>query len=495
MEASAVPAKFNIPWAYAAGSSYIRAIPQASQIGITPNAASLTDGFPPLPFQPGGAPSGMDFNGILKWITQWNQWQGAGALVKYDPTFSAAIGGYPVGTFLAAAVAGSCWLSTVDNNTTDPDTGGAGWVQLTGTININAIAADVQDQTWIYCVDSGTADALVLTPSPAVTLLTPGLRLNVKKAANPNATTTPTANINSLGAKTIVRADGSSIQPNDLPAYGFFDLEYDGTALRLLELPPSAVRIRLTANQTFYVATTGSDSTGNGTSGSPWATLQHAFQAVYETYDLAGYTITFQVANGTYTSGLLWDGLFLGQVGPIYITGNHASPGSVIINVTGGPCFHHRFGCNVFLDGFMLRCGITSLGTGALCCEFGGYIGFQNLYFDACLNTYHQFSNFGTIFCDADYWISGGAYAHHYAQLQGNIDCSGATIVLSGTPAFTTFCQMNGGNVYAVGASYTGSCTGQRYLGQYGGLLNTGGGGVNFFPGNSAGSNPSGYYV
>lgn len=132
MQDSNIPSKFPIPWANAAGGSFIVTIPTASQIGITPGAASLTDGFVPVNFvndSAGGVnPRGVDFNGILKQITQWCQWEQAGAPVAYDATFSAAIGGYPKGAVLSAATLGAFWLSTVDNNSTNPDAGGAGWV-------------------------------------------------------------------------------------------------------------------------------------------------------------------------------------------------------------------------------------------------------------------------------------------------------------------------------------------------------------------------------
>ena len=135
MLASSVPNKFPIPFANSAGGSYTRNVPTASQIGIQNGAASLTDGFPPLCFQPVGSggfpPFGQDFNGILKQITQWGQWQAAAGPIFYDSVFSAAIGGYPKGTLLQAAVGGGAfWLSTVDNNTSDPDTGGANWLTV-----------------------------------------------------------------------------------------------------------------------------------------------------------------------------------------------------------------------------------------------------------------------------------------------------------------------------------------------------------------------------
>jgi hypothetical protein len=129
---SNLPSKFNIPWGSSAISPYIRSVPQGSQIGIQNCAASLTTGFPPLTFTPPGQggcpPFGADMNGILNQITLWSQWQAAGSPVQYDATFSSNIGGYPKGTVLGqAATLGCYWLSTTDNNTTNPDSSGAGW--------------------------------------------------------------------------------------------------------------------------------------------------------------------------------------------------------------------------------------------------------------------------------------------------------------------------------------------------------------------------------
>lgn len=147
---SGIPAKFAIVWAAAAGSSYVRAIPQASQIGIQDGAASLTDGFPPLTFTPntaGGVPPfGQDFNGILKQLTQWSQWFSMGGPVSWDNSFSTSIGGYPRGALVQSATTPLMWwLSTADNNTTNPDAGGAGWQNVVpeapGTIKMFAGAA------------------------------------------------------------------------------------------------------------------------------------------------------------------------------------------------------------------------------------------------------------------------------------------------------------------------------------------------------------------
>lgn len=140
MQASAIPVKFNIPFASAAGGSYIRNIPQASQIGVQNGAASLTDGFPPLTFVPVGSggvpPFGQDFNGLLKQITQWTQWNNAGAMTTWDTAFATAVGGYPQGAFLLNLAGTGFWLCTVDNNMTNPDAAGAGWIPIVLTPSV-----------------------------------------------------------------------------------------------------------------------------------------------------------------------------------------------------------------------------------------------------------------------------------------------------------------------------------------------------------------------
>lgn len=133
MQSSDIPVKFPIPFADAAGGSFIRPIPVASQIGIQDGAASLTDGFPPLTMTPSGSggvfPFGQDMNGILEQISAWTRWMNAGGAVPYDATFQAAAGGYPLGAVIASATTqGLYYLCTTENNVTNPDAGGAGWI-------------------------------------------------------------------------------------------------------------------------------------------------------------------------------------------------------------------------------------------------------------------------------------------------------------------------------------------------------------------------------
>jgi hypothetical protein len=146
MQISDLPAKLYLPFGASAGGAYIRAIPVASQIGIVDGAASLTDGFVPLNATPIGAggipPDVRDMNGILNAATAWARWVGAGGQVGYDAALSTAIGGYPKGAVLMhGTTAGLFWVSTTDNNVTNPNAGGAGWQLIAPSAASNAETA------------------------------------------------------------------------------------------------------------------------------------------------------------------------------------------------------------------------------------------------------------------------------------------------------------------------------------------------------------------
>lgn len=145
MQSTDIPSYFPIPFGNSAGAGYIRTIPEASQIGITDGAASLTDGFPPLCFQPvssGGVPPfGQDFNGLLNQLSAGMRWLQAGGMPVFSSTYATAIGGYPKGAVLARSSGDGFWISTADNNSANPDTGGANWRLLGATV------ADTTGQT------------------------------------------------------------------------------------------------------------------------------------------------------------------------------------------------------------------------------------------------------------------------------------------------------------------------------------------------------------
>lgn len=123
------PTKITVPFA-SSGSK--NTIPVPSQITVTPGAASYTDGFPPLTMTPkasGGVPPfGQDMNGILYSITQAVQFSQSGGSFAYDSTYAASVGGYPQYATVLASDGSGFWLNTTSNNTSAPESFGAGWV-------------------------------------------------------------------------------------------------------------------------------------------------------------------------------------------------------------------------------------------------------------------------------------------------------------------------------------------------------------------------------
>ena len=130
------PLLISVPFGVGASNpTYINLpIPVPSQISTTVNAASFTDGFPPSTMTPeasGGLPFfGQDMNGILYMVSAYCANFAAGALSAYNSTLSSAISGYPVGVVLVNTNGNGLWVNQTSGNTTDPDTGGAGWLPL-----------------------------------------------------------------------------------------------------------------------------------------------------------------------------------------------------------------------------------------------------------------------------------------------------------------------------------------------------------------------------
>lgn len=120
--------------------------PVASQQGIKNGAASLNDGFPPLtmtsPSVGGVPPYGIDMNGVLYPHSAWIVFIAAGQIPGYDATLQTAMAGYAIGARLQQASNPlAVWISAVNGNMTDPDTGGAGWISSVPLYATSAPAA------------------------------------------------------------------------------------------------------------------------------------------------------------------------------------------------------------------------------------------------------------------------------------------------------------------------------------------------------------------
>lgn len=171
MQISNPPSKLVLPFG-ASDPSGRATIPVTT---ATAGYASLSQGFPLVTRTPKAAggipPRGVDMNGILYAISAITRWSNAGGGYKYDSTFAndTNVAGYPAGARVLNTAGNGYWINLVDGNTTNPDTGGAGWAKdwnegttaangyftlpvLVGSSYVNFIVQ------WATGVPSGAAD-------------------------------------------------------------------------------------------------------------------------------------------------------------------------------------------------------------------------------------------------------------------------------------------------------------------------------------------------
>lgn len=92
-------------------------------------------------------------------------------------------------------------------------------------------AAEIQAGATIYAVDTGSANALVITLAPAPAAYTAGMVIRTKPANN--NTGAATINVNGLGAKSIKTINGSDPSAGQIKANTILELAYDGTNFQI----------------------------------------------------------------------------------------------------------------------------------------------------------------------------------------------------------------------------------------------------------------------
>jgi hypothetical protein len=246
----------------------------------------------------------------------------------------------------------------------------------------------------------------------------------------------------------------------------------------LYKLFPNVLRAPLD----IYVSPSGND--GNvGSSGSPLLTIARAIAVAEQYSNPTQQLITIHLAApGTWNETPVLSSAYLGAV---QIVGNTGAPGSYVIargvQASGGLAVQLRG----------LRLANTLAGQHALALQSGAAVLLDTVDFAATTGSHIAADNASSVRCSTGYSISGGATTHLNATSGGIINIGGATISLSGTPAFSIFANSAyGGLIAATGATFTGTATGARYLVDPASTIVCGGN-VNFFPGNTAGSTPA----
>ena len=351
-----------------------------------------------------------------------------------------------------------------------------------------------------YVVDTGSANAIVATYSPAITSgqQVAGLTIEVKLANT--ITGACTINVNGLGAKNIVTGDIAN-PPNGVYVAGeVLLLIYDGTQYQIAN-STSLVYRKPSSNVTIYVnASLGSDTLYDGTSASisgsrgPFATISKAIAAAWQ-YAPSSFTITISVAAGTYTENPVspsW------PTSPVTITG--AGVGSTVLMPANAGAYAMTFmgPNNVTLQNFTISgvCVAGVLSTQVCTTNI------QNMVFAGTYGPGQHIwtTGSGTINITGAITVTGSCNIVMFSEQGGNINFGPSVPITIGASISVTsgFAGAAVGGYLTVNTPSPPAFTnpsfvnGPKYTAQSNGVIYAAGQGYNFFPGSIAGSQAAG---
>lgn len=118
----------------------------------------------------------------------------------------------------------NAWIDVIFDSSLDK------WVLINPSA---ATVTDVQSGGLVYAQAAGLVNVMTAAYTPTILALTEGMTIGIKVNLA-NTSTTPTLNIDGLGAKTIKREDGAALLVGDLPINYRAVLMYTGTVWALL---------------------------------------------------------------------------------------------------------------------------------------------------------------------------------------------------------------------------------------------------------------------
>ena len=211
--------------------------------------------------------------------------------------------------------------------------------------DLHQIGKSVQSNGVVYCDDQGTLNQLVITVAPAPTALIKGMVFIVKSAISNTGPTT--LKVNALAPVPVVRATVTSrrcelgdIAPNALLAYRLRRHEFSdglvaaatgcadlsGRATGLLRQRHNRER-RLSMDRRRWLAD------GHG----PYKTIQARVPARSALYNMNGFSITINVADGTYNEGVSVPRQ--NGAGFVQLNGNVTNPANCHVHATNTSAF------------------------------------------------------------------------------------------------------------------------------------------------------------
>jgi len=264
------------------------------------------------------------------------------------------------------------------------------------------------------------------------------------------------------------------------------------------------MKIVLTASTNYYVDLAGNDSTGNGTVGNPWRTIQFAITWITNHVDAAGWNVNIQLKTaGTYAQayfGIPINGNFM-------VTGDRLNPRNYIVKNTDGAAIVATQSAIVILQGLSVEGTGQSTGGSdyktvghGLYAARGAVIYYDAVAFGPCSHTQIAVDTGAITYplngTSTTLSVYGGGQSFASGANAGTVTLQGIPTTFTNNPNYTVATVQAGaaGTINAYGWAPTGTVTGLKYNIFLNGVLVTNVAGANI-PGSTAGTVGSGGQV
>lgn len=249
----------------------------------------------------------------------------------------------------------------------------------------------------------------------------------------------------------------------------------------------------------YYVATNGDDVNNDGTTpAQPWRTLQTAITWIFNNLDFNRRQVILHVADGNY-DGFVIQGVARGldTPGGMVIRGNLADPAAVTIT-GGGPAIGVGNGARLLIEGMTLIQLGASQFPQALLVWSDALVFYNRIHFGAATWAHIGCVSGGAAYIVGPCSVIASAPVHYEISDGGEIgtwnnpDWPGPNVVtMVDNPHFSgAFAHASDRSGIALDSgvvSFIGTATGNRYHVERLSIINVGGGGLDFFPGDQPG--------
>jgi hypothetical protein len=363
--------------------------------------------------------------------------------------------------------------------------------------DLHQLGKSIQSGKVNYGVDIGVVNAAIVPLVPIPDAYYGGMVVRFKAKFAPTAAATLDAG---RGARSIVKSGGALLQGSEWSVGDIVVVTYDAT-INHWTLPPSSIAM-LYAPRNFYVnGTTGSDSNDGLTAGTAFQTIQKAQNQTY-LYNLNGYSVTINVADGIYTNAaspgcVVSCGANNGS-GGIYFVGNVANPQNVQLTSSAGMAVQVGNGAVVSFNGFKLSSTGGAPGWSPSGVDIvSGYCELHAIEFGACPDYHIVLDAAARCSYQGPFAVSGSTTAHIFCAQSSYLrqPLNPPTLNIKNPINVSEWLLVAGGGVtFALYSTITGfgNVTGSKYNVQTNGVCYTNGSGINYYPGTIAGATSTG---